>query len=345
MDHPGLSTPTRVLLTAACVVIVIAGLRAAAEIISPLLMAAFLAIISTPPIVWLQRHGMPKVAAYSVVIAILVIVGIVSVAGIRESVEQINLTLPEYEARLTDLVGGVSSWLNGIGLLPDGAKLKSLVDPGAVISLFSELVNRAGGLMANLFLIVMALLFILVEVAVLPDKLGLIMSKRKLSLNHLGNFTDTVNQYFLIKTLMSLITGCFIALWLYVLGVDFAVLWGWLAFFLNFVPYIGSFIAAVPAVLIALLGQGSDIALFAAAGFLVSNLVVGNLLEPRFLGRGLGLSTLVVFVSMVFWGWVLGPVGMFLSAPLTTLLKIAAESDPKSRWLGVLLGNGVKSST
>ena len=340
MDPVGLSTPTRVLLTTACVIIIIAGIRAAAEIISPLLMAAFLAIISTPPIVWLQRQGMPKLAAYGIVIAVVFFAGVLSVAGIQESIAQINNTLPEYENRLNSIVSGVSVWATGLGIIPEGLKLKSLIDPGAVIGLLGDLVNRAGGLMANLFLIIMALLFILVESSTLPAKLGHIMSARKVSLDHLGDFTDNVNRYFLIKTLMSLVTGAFIALWLYLLGVDFAVLWGWLAFFLNFVPYIGSIIAAVPAVLIALLGQGTDTALFAALGFLLANVVVGNLLEPRFLGKGLGLSTLVVFVSMVFWGWVLGPVGMFLSAPLTTLLKIAVESDPKSRWLGVLLGTG-----
>ena len=345
MDHAGLSTPTRILLTTACVIIIIAGLRAASEIISPLLMAAFLAIISTPPIVWLQQRGMPKYAAYGLVIFVVITVGMISGAGIRESVAQINQTLPEYESRLTVLVSGVSSWLGELGILPDGARLKTLVDPGAVIGLFGELVNRAGGLMANIFLIIMALIFILVESSTLPGKLSYIMSERKTPLASLSGFLDTVNRYFLIKTLMSLVTGVLITLWLYFLDVDFAVLWGWLAFFLNFVPYIGSIIAAVPAVLIALLGQGTDIALLAALGFVFTNIVVGNLLEPKFLGSGLGLSTLVVFVSMVFWGWVLGPVGMFLSAPLTTLLKIAVESDPKSHWLSILLGTGVKSKS
>ena len=129
-----------------------------------------------------------------------------------------------------------------------------------------------------------------------------------------------------------------VTLWLWLLGVDHAQLWGVMAFLLNFVPNIGSIIAAVPAVLLALVQLGMGTALFVAAGYLVVNIVIGSVLEPRFMGRGLGLSTLVVFLSLVFWGWVLGPVGMLLSVPLTITVKLALDSSKDTRWLGILLG-------
>ena len=138
---------------------------------------------------------------------------------------------------------------------------------------------------------------------------------------------------------MSLITGAGVALYLVIIGVDFALLWGWIAFFMNFVPYVGSLIAAIPVIVLTLLDPGPDIALLVAFGYLAINIIVGNVIEPRYLGQGLDLSTLVVFLSLVFWGWLFGPVGMFLSAPLTLLLKIAAESHPDGRGLGVLLGS------
>jgi predicted PurR-regulated permease PerM len=147
----------------------------------------------------------------------------------------------------------------------------------------------------------------------------------------------SVNHYLVIKAVMSLITGLVIAVYLTVLGVDFAIVWGALAFFMNFVPYIGSIIAAVPAVILSLIDAGPVVSLAVAGGFVVVNLIVGNVLEPRYMGRGLGLSTLVVFLSLIFWGWVFGPVGMFLSTPLTMIVKIALENDPKSRWISVLL--------
>ena len=159
------------------------------------------------------------------------------------------------------------------------------------------------------------------------------------SLVHLARFVDTVKTYLVIKSVMSLITGAGIALYLIVIGVDFALLWGWIAFFMNFVPYVGSLIAAIPVIVLTLLDPGPDIALLVAFGYLAINILVGNVIEPRYLGQGLDLSTLVVFLSLVFWGWLFGPVGMFLSAPLTMLLKIAAESHPNGRGLSVLLGS------
>jgi len=117
-------------------------------------------------------------------------------------------------------------------------------------------------------------------------------------------------------------------------------LWGLVAFLLNFIPTVGSFIAAVPAVLLALVQLGAFEAGLTLVGFVVVNLIIGNVIEPRWMGRGLNLSPLVVFVSLVLWGWVLGPVGMLLSIPLTIMLKIALESQNETRWIGVMMGAG-----
>jgi len=141
-----------------------------------------------------------------------------------------------------------------------------------------------------------------------------------------------------IKSWMSLATGIAVFILLAVVGVNYAVLWGLLAFFLNYVPNIGSIIAAIPAILLALIQLGFVKSIIVAGGFVVINLVVGNVIEPRFMGRGLGLSTLVVFLSLLFWGWVLGPVGMLLSVPLTMTAKIALDSREETRWLAILLG-------
>ena len=335
-----LSRPTTILLTAACAIIVIAGLRSASEIISPLLIACFFAIISTPPISWLQSRGLSKNVSFSIVLGCFILLCVLSVSAINDAIDQISSTLPFYEDRLTQILVTLGEWLHNVGLLPSDTTLRSLVNPARLASLFGQLLAPARDLIANLFLILFAVLFILAESGSLHRKFEYLLNRKKLSFTNLHSFTKTVNQYFLIKTAVSLLTGIFIAIWLLVLDVDFAILWAWLAFFLNFVPYIGSILAAIPAVLIALLGQGPELAIYAALGFLIANIVVGNFVEPRFLGRGLGLSTLVVFLSMIFWGWVLGPVGMFLSAPLTTLLKIGVESDEQSKWLGVLLGTG-----
>ena len=141
-----------------------------------------------------------------------------------------------------------------------------------------------------------------------------------------------------IKTLTSLATGIFVGIWLAILGIDYPVLWGLVAFLLNYVPNIGSIIAAIPAVLLSFIQIDMFHALFAALGYVIVNIVIGSVIEPRVMGRGMGLSTLVVFLSLVFWGWVLGPVGMLLSVPLTMILKIALEHNEDTRWIAVLLG-------
>jgi predicted PurR-regulated permease PerM len=142
-----------------------------------------------------------------------------------------------------------------------------------------------------------------------------------------------------IKTVMSLLTGILIACWLWLFGVPYAGLWGMLAFLLNYIPNIGSIIAAIPAVMVAWLDLGLLVSVAASIGYIVVNMGVGNILEPRVLGRGMGLSALVVFCSMIFWGWALGPIGMLLSVPLTMTARVAFEGFEDTRWLGTLLGD------
>ena len=303
------STGTRVLLVLASVVIVIAGLKAASTIIVPLLMALFIAIITTPFMLWLTGKGVPKWAALGLIL--LVLAGFILTVGslISSSVDQFSALLPAYETKAAaQIIGG--------------------------------LVGSLGRIVGDSLLIFFTVMFLLVEASTIPNKIRAILSDPDTTLERLSEFLNAVKQYLVIKSLTSLITGVVVTAWLFFLGVDFAVLWGSIAFFMNFVPFVGSIIAAVPVVFLAFLDAGVQDALLVAAGFLAINLVVGNLIEPRFMGRGLGLSTLVVFLSLLFWGWVFGPVGMFLSAPLTMLVKIALESDPRSRWIAILLSSG-----
>ena len=149
---------------------------------------------------------------------------------------------------------------------------------------------------------------------------------------------DSLRRYFALKTIISLATGLAAAIWLAILGVKFALLWGLLAYLLNYVPNIGSILAAVPAILMALIQHGPFRAALVGIGYLVVNTILGNVVEPKVLGKGLDLSTFVVFASLVFWGWVFGPVGVLLSVLLTVTLKLAFESSDETRWIAMLLG-------
>ena len=334
------STGTRVLLVLASLVIVIAGLKAASTIIVPLLMALFIAIITTPFMLWLTGKGAPTWAALGLILLVLASFILTVGSLISSSVDQFSTLLPAYENKLRTTITLLSDWAARHQLTGFTGTEFTVVDPKAAAQIIGVLVGSVGRIVGDSLLIFFTVVFLLVEASTIPAKIRTILSDPDTTLERLSEFLSAVKEYLVIKSITSLITGVVVTAWLFFLGVDFAVLWGSIAFFMNFVPYVGSIIAAVPVVFLAFLDAGVQDALLVAAGYVAINLVVGNLIEPRFMGRGLGLSTLVVFVSLIFWGWVFGPVGMFLSAPLTMLVKIALESDPKSRWIAVLLSSG-----
>ena len=193
--------------------------------------------------------------------------------------------------------------------------------------------------MANVFLIILTVVFMLFEAPMLSKKVHLALDDPEMKMQQIDRFLESINSYLAIKTLVSLATGLCVAILLWILGVDYFVLWAVVAFFLNYIPNIGSIIAAIPPVLLALVTLGPLTSGIVALGYITINTVMGNIVEPRYMGRGLGLSTLVVFLSLIFWGWLLGTAGMLLSVPLTMNVKIALEATDEGQWLATMLGN------
>ena len=220
----------------------------------------------------------------------------------------------------------------------------SQFDPGTAISLVANLASSLGNLLSKAFLILLTVIFILLEVSTFRTKVNLAFERNAETTNRAQQIIQSIQRYIAIKTMMSLLTGVLVAVWLVVLGVPHAGLWGLIAFLLNYIPNVGSVIAAVPAVMIAWLELGNMPALATAIGYLVVNTVVGNFLEPRLMGKGLGLSVLVIFCSMVFWGWVLGPVGMLLSVPLTMTARIALEGFDDTKWIAIFMSGVERES-
>jgi predicted PurR-regulated permease PerM len=207
----------------------------------------------------------------------------------------------------------------------------------AVMRYIAVTLKSFGSLLTNSFMIILTVIFMLMEISQFTTKLSQTNVK---GLATLTEVSDKIKHYILLKALTSAATGLIITIILKIFGIHYAVLWGLLAFLLNFIPNIGSILAAVPAVLMALVQFNFTTALMVAAAYLGVNVMIGSLLEPRILGRGLGLSTLIVFLSLIFWGWLLGPVGMLLSVPLTVIIKIALDAQPNTRWIATLLGSG-----
>ncbi|MGB5831228.1 MAG: AI-2E family transporter [Thiohalocapsa sp.] len=337
-EQLGFTPAARFLLVAGAFVVVAAGLKAASALITPFLLAIFIAVLVAPPLHYLRNHGLPGWAAMLVVVALLVGVGGGVIGLFTGSLNDFNASLPEYQARLKIMSGELVAWLDGTGLHLSRSAFDSLADPSRALGFAAELIKGLGGVLTNALLILLTVIFILVEANSLPGKLRVALESADESMGHMREVVATINRYMLIKANTSLATGLLVWLWLSFLGVDFAGMWATLAFLLNFVPTIGSIIAAVPAVLLALVQLGPETAVLAAIGYMVVNVLIGNIVEPRVMGRGLGLSTLVVFLSLVFWGYILGSAGMFLSVPLTMALKIALAANPQTRPVAIMLG-------
>jgi AI-2 transport protein TqsA len=326
-----------ILIAAALFVIVVAGMRAASSIINPFLLAVFLSSLCAPLLYWLQRRGVPNGLAVLAIILGLLLVALLLMIFVGRSLNTLAQQLPVYQERLTELIAQVFDWLNKLGLDVTKSPVTDYVTPRKVMSLVYYGLSLFRGLFTNMFLILLIVLFILLETAGFPRKLQAAFPDLEGTLGHFKSMTANVNRYMGFKALFSLATGVSLWILLALIGVEFAGTWGLLAFFLNFIPAIGSFIAAIPAIIWALVQLGLPSALLTLLAYLVVNIIIGNLLEPKFMGHKLGLSPLVVILSMIFWGWVLGPVGMVLSVPLTMIGKIALATSEDTRWIAVIL--------
>ena len=334
----GIAPAVRFLIVTACCVIVAAGMKAAAPILVPFLLALFIALISAPPLFWLQDKGVPKALALVIVVTLQVGCGFALASLLTDSVAQFRQEMPNYHDNLQRQIVLLESTLARYGIETPSSFFEQTFDTRAVVRLTSNVLLGLSSLVANLFFVMLMAIFILLEASSFPIKFQRFMTSPDYSMDQVKGFVDDVKHYIFLKTLVSLGTGVFIAGWLAWFGVDQYILWGLLAFLLNFVPNIGSIIAAVPAVLLALVQGGFELAIWATLGYVIVNLVVGNFIEPRLMGQGLGLSSLVVLLSLVFWGFILGPVGMLLSIPLTMMIKIGLEGNAKTRWVSILLG-------
>jgi len=323
-------------LTAASVVVVIYGLQAAQRIVVPLLVALFVAVICTPLLHGMRRLRIP--AGIAVFIIVVGIIGLLVLAGtfVGGSIADFTARLPFYEQQLNIKLANLAM---RYGQQLSIGELLAQVRPASPMELVANLFTGLQSLFANFFLIIFTVIFLLLEASSMPQKLQLVLAGSNANPDYFKHFTGSVQRYLGIKTIISMITGSLAAVLTSLVGLDFPLLWGLLAFLFNYVPTIGSLIAAIPPIALALVQFDILQSGIIAVGYLILNITIGGLIEPRAMGRGLGLSTLVVFLSLVFWGWVFGPVGMLLSVPLTMTAKIALESSERTAPIAILLGS------
>ncbi|MFN4022537.1 MAG: AI-2E family transporter [Hydrogenophilus thermoluteolus] len=332
------------LFVIAALVVIGAGVQAVASWLAPLLVAVFLAMISVPPLVWLHRRKVPWGLG---IVLLFVVVGfaVFQLFNVLElTARQLAANGPEYQSKWLSFYSGVQAWLAARGA-PWESLLAELPTPSlAVIAQGARTLAAATGqVTANFALVLLAYVFLLLEVPTLTARFTAAFPRERRAQVRMRRFLAAVNRYLVIKTSVSAATGLLAWGLLAWRGVDFALFFGVLAGLLNFIPTIGSIIAALPAVVLALLQYGLIDAAVVAVGYLAINVVLGNVVEPRWMGQALGLSPTVVLVSLLLWGWLLGTVGAFLSIPLTMIAKLALESHPSTRGWAVLMGGAVHS--
>ena len=331
---------TSAIVLAAAVVVIIYGMQFAKALLVPFLLAAFIALMTVRPMLWLQKKRVPAVLAALLIVLLVMLILIMIGMIVGRSIADFTAALPGYQARLDKIVADVLAFmaehLNGDDSIQG---LGDLINPGRVMAFVTVFLNAMRGVLTSVFLIFFTVVFILLEASQFKTKFVAAFGADEDGFERPRAFLVNLGRYLGIKTLVSAATGFLAWLLTWSIGLDFPLLWGMLAFLLNYVPTIGSIIAAVPAIMLALVQLGPAEATGVMIGFVAINVSFGNFIEPRLMGYGVGISPLIVFVGLIFWYWVFGPVGMLLSVPLTMTVKLLLESDEETRWIAILLGS------
>ncbi|MDX1516987.1 MAG: AI-2E family transporter [Woeseiaceae bacterium] len=331
---------TSAIISLAAVIVVIYGMQAAKALLVPFLVAVFLALITVRPMLFMQSRRVPAILAALIIVTAMMLILFLLGTIVGQSIAEFTAALPSYQARLNAILADILNFaVEHLNVDESIRDLNDIVDPGFAMGLVATLLNGLRAVLTNVFLIFFTMVFILLEASTVKTKVEAAFGPTAASFERPRAFLINLGRYLGIKTLVSFATGFLAWLLTWAIGLDFPLLWGMLAFLLNYVPTIGSIIAAVPAILLALVQLGPGEALATLTGFVAINVLFGNLIEPRLMGYGVGISPLVVFVGLIFWGWVFGPVGMLLSVPLTMTLKLALENDEETRWIAIFLGS------
>ena len=329
----------RILLGSAAIVIIIAGIHLAQPVVVLFLVSIFLAILGAPPVLWLKQKRIPSVISVMIVMACMIIILIVIGAQIGTSFSSFSNELPFVLAQIREQAIELSILLQSKGISGTKNYFLEYINPEAVMNFTAGLLSGLSSILSSLILVLLIVAFILLEVSSFPKKLRKILGDPDQVFPRFTKFVIDMKSYMVIKTLINLTAGIIITLLMLILGVQYPILWGFLAFLLHYIPNIGAIIAAIPPAILALVQLGMGSALLVVAGNILIGFTIGNIIEPRLMGRKLGLSTLVVFVSLIFWGSLLGLMGAILCIPLTMTLKFAFESNESTKWIAVLLGS------
>jgi len=333
-----------ILLGAAAAVVLVAGIQATAWLIGPAFMALIVVIAVAPVQGWLKRHGWPGWATTLVVILLVYAILLGLALGIIISVARLATELPQYASAAQGLVESATARLATLGVGPEQLQQAAgALDLGKLAGVLGALLSSVAGLASNFTFLLALLLFLAVEAGGAVDRMASIAAERPRVVEALSRFATGTRQYLVVTTVFGLIVAVLDWVALAILGIPLAATWGLLSFITNYIPNVGFLIGIVPPALLGLLTGGPSLMLIVIVVYSLLNVVVQSIIQPRFIGDAVGLSVTVTFVALVFWAWLLGPLGAILAIPLTLLCKaLLVDIDPKARWADALLRASAK---
>jgi len=333
-----MSRNARLMMTAAAFVIVIAGIKAASDIVGPLLLALVLTILFHPLRVRLERR-LPSWAASTVVLVAAYVLIVLLTLSLVVSLGRLATLIPSYVEEMDGYVANVGDWFAARGVGSEEVeKLTGATDPGRLVGAVTGLLSGILSVVSDLTFILALLLFMAFDAAHAERLAAGARAHNSAFVESLSSFAAGSRTYLAVSAAFGLIVAVIDTALLYWLGIPAAFVWGVLAFVTNFIPNIGFVIGLVPPAVIALLEGGPSLMLQVVILYCVVNLIIQSVIQPRYVGEAVGLSTTLTFVSLVFWTWILGPIGALLAVPMSLLFKaILVEGQPEAAWMEPLV--------
>jgi AI-2 transport protein TqsA len=342
LPTPAIPRTLAILLGGAATVIIMAGLRSISELIAPAFLALVLTVTAHPLRGWLARRHVPGWLATTAVIVTVYVVLVALVLSLTVSIARLAELLPQYEEDLQNLVSDATTWLARFGI--DQKQLDAMgqaVAPSQAIAWVTDVFSGLVSVLSDLFFIVTLLLFLAIDGVAFPVRLGAMDGVHGRFAEAMSSFAVGTRRYLVVSTVFGLIVALLDVGLLYLLGIPLPWLWGMLAFITNYIPNVGFVIGLIPPVLLGLLENGWTGALAVLVGYCILNVLIQSVIQPRFVGQAVGLSTSLTFLSLVFWAWVFGPLGALLAIPFSLFTKaLLVDADPRNRWLVPLLSGG-----
>lgn len=339
-------TVGRLLLSLASLVIIIAALKSISQLLGPILLSLFVVLIVYPIMLWLERRGMARWIAYTLVVLGVIAVGTIFIIFLAVSLTELSITLPKYEELLDARLDGLQQWLASHNLRIEDVLELNWFNPQNIFQLLFYLVSILLETVANVGLTLLVFIYMLASAGNFWTHLRRELAADPPMLKRFSSFGQSIRIYLVIKSWLGVMTALFQVILMWILGIDFAVLWGVFSFLFNFVPNIGFYIGLIPPVIIAVIKLGITKTIILIFGYTLINNFFDVLIAPHYLGKGLDLSILVGFLGLIFWTWMLGPIGAFLALPLTVMVKkLLLESLPDTQLLASLMSSNSETDS